>query len=355
MRPEMALAVAALLILFSGCALPGQEPSVESQPQPVPQPAPVPPQAPEINVSIGNGSVAGEANVTANGTLPSEGGTEAEILPEVPRNVSGSITDGEFAIRKNYATPLKVYVISDGQADAVLVNKGEFNMLVDAGSFAQVDAFLKKMGIKRLNVVVATRDYGGAIGGIPSLLDSYRVDELWDNGAAQKGTAYYSLLEKAGEKKVLLKGPEALESMEVNGLNVTVLNPQLQRSLSNPDNDAIVLKLSAGSFCMLLLNPTVQERENVLISTGEPLRCDVITYYKHGDGRPEPSLLISNYAKPKDAIISVGMNNSVGLPSNTTLTRLALQSVKVWRTDQNGTVLVEAKSDGSGYTVSGNN
>jgi len=336
-------------VLLFGCALPGQEPTVAPQPQPTPVPEP------EINVSIGNGSVAEGANATANGTLPSEGGTEAEILPETPRNVSGSIMDGQFAIRENFATPLKVYVIKDGQADSVLVNKGEFNMLVDAGSFAQVDAFLKKMGITRLNVVVATRDYSGAIGGIPNLLDSYKVDELWDNGAAQEGTAYYSLLEKAREKKVLLKGPEALESMEVNGMTVTVLNPQLQRIFSNPDNDAIVLKLSAGNFCMLLLNPTVQERENVLISTGENLRCDVITYYKHGEGRPEPSLLISSYAKPKDAIISVGVNNSVGLPTNTTLTRLALQSIKVWRTDTGGTVLVEAKSDGSSYTVSGNN
>ena len=338
-------------VLLFGCTLIGQEPTVAPQPQPVP--TPVPAVEPEISVSMGNGSAAGEANVSVNATIPAEG-EEEELLPEIPRNVSGSIMDGQFAIKENYATPLKVYVINDGHADSVLVNKGEFYMLVDAGNFAQVDAFLKKMGVKRLNVVVATRDYSGAIGGIPSLLDSYKVDELWDNGAAQENTAYYSLLEKASEKKVLLKGPEAGESIDVNGMIVTVLNPQLQRVLSNPDNDAIVLKLSVGNFCMLLLNPTVQERENVLISTGEPLRCDVITHYRHGEGRPEPSLLISSYAKPKDAIISVGKNNSMGLPSNTTINRLSLLSVKVWRTDTNGTVLVEAASDGSSYTVSGN-
>jgi competence protein ComEC len=275
-------------------------------------------------------------------------------MPAAHRNASADISEGKFAIKENFATPLKVYVISDGHADSVLVSKGEFNMLVDAGNFPQADAFLKKLGITRLHVVVATRDYAGAIGGLPAILDAYQVDELWENGAAQQGSDYYSLLEKARMRGITLKKPVALDGMEVNGLAVTVLNPQQQRIFSNPDNDAIVLKLSAGGFCMLLLNPTVQERENAIISTGESLRCDAATYYKHGEGRPEPSLLIGSYALPKDVIISVGRNNSVGLPSNTTITRLALKSVKVWRTDTDGTVLVEAASDGSSYKVSGN-
>src|SRR3989338_8373340 len=96
---KRAIAISAILLLLFGCALPGQEPSVAPQPQP--QPVPVPSPEPEINVSIGNGSVAEGANATANGILPSEGGTEAEILPETPRNVSGSIMDGQFAIREN--------------------------------------------------------------------------------------------------------------------------------------------------------------------------------------------------------------------------------------------------------------
>lgn len=350
-KPNLKLIAGAAIVLIA-VALAGYFFFIAGQPAlPPAESAPVvpseqtPAQKPEMNISIGNATVPKE-NVTGGGE---------EKVPAVPRNVSSKISDGRFAIKENFAAPLKVYVIDGNHADSVLVNKGEFYMLVDAGSFSQADAFLKKLGVERLNVVVATRDYSGAISGLPALLDAYAVGELWENGAAQQGTDYYSLLEKARGKGITIKTPVALDRMEVNGLAVAVLNPQRQRIFSNPDNDAIVLKLSAGNFCMLLLNPTVQERENALISTGESLRCDAATYYKHGEGRPEPSVLIGSYALPKDVIISVGKNNSVGLPSNTTITRLTLKSVKVWRTDTDGTVLVEAKSDGSSYSVSKNN
>src|SRR3989344_8274193 len=286
MSAKSALAVAAILIVLFGCSTPG----IGQQPAPAPVPIPPPDtalQEQQINISISNES----ENGSLNGTIAPEedGGEFAGIMP---RSVSPKIYDGQFKVREDFAAPLKVYVIADGQADAVLVNKGKFYMLVDAGNFTQVDSYLKKLGVKRLNVVVATRDYSGAIGGLPELLDAYEVDEVWENGAAQEGTPYVALLQKAGEKGIVTKVPSALDEMSVSGLDVMVLNPGATQFYSNPDIDSIVLKLSAGEFCMLLLNPTVQERDNAIISTGESLRCDVITYYRHGEGRPEPSVLV---------------------------------------------------------------
>src|SRR3989344_9382740 len=99
---EECLLMKSVAILFSfvllfGCALPGQEPTVAPQPQPTPVPEP------EINVSIGNGAALGDENASVNAAIPGGDETEEEILPEVPRNVSGGIMDGQFAIRENYA------------------------------------------------------------------------------------------------------------------------------------------------------------------------------------------------------------------------------------------------------------
>lgn len=330
-------------VLLFGCASQGA--AISGTPQ---APAPGTPQGGiSINVSA-NGS---NAAVNESAALPEE--EEADPYANItPRNISGKISDGQFRAVEGFSSPLKVYVIDGGQADSVLVSKGEFYMLVDAGNFAAANALLKKLGVKRLNVLVATRDYEGAIGGMESILDSYQVDELWENGAAQPGTSYAAVLGKARAKGITIKAPEAKDTLSFGGLAVTALNPAAQRSYSNPDSDSIVLKLSSGSFCMLLLNPTVQERENAIISAGEKLRCDAITYYRHGEGRPVPSLILENYALPKDVIISVGKNNTGGLPSNTTLTRLALKSVAVWRTDIDGTVLVENDGIGGAYNVS---
>ena len=190
-------------------------------------------------------------------------------------------------------------------------------------------------------------DDPAAIDGLSDILNDYTVDEFWDNNVAPSSQNYSALLSLVQSKGITVKHPQAGDNLTVEGLRMDMLNPQKQRLLGNPESDAIVMKLSDKAFCALLLNPTIEEQENTLISSGTSLRCGVVTYFDHGEGGP--SLLISSYAQPKDAIISVG-ENGANLPSPTTLSWLGLESIAVWRTDLNGTVAVT--SDGLGnYTV----
>jgi competence protein ComEC len=150
-------------------------------------------------------------------------------------------------------------------------------------------------------------------------------------------------------KGITIKLPKAGDAMSVNGLSVAVLNPQSPPLRGNPDIDAVVVKLSTKDMCMVLLNPTVQERENALLSGKESLKCSVMTYFKHGEGRPTPSLIMDGSNKPNDVIISVGPND-LKLPSETTIMRLDINNVNVWRTDRDGTVAVISKITG-GYDI----
>ncbi len=52
---------------------------------------------------------------------------------------------------------------------------------------------------------------------------------------------------------------------------------------------------------------------------------------------------------PQIAIISVGKDNSYKHPSNTTLNKLNKRGIKVYRTDESGTIIVN--SDGKNITV----
>jgi len=342
-----AFAALTVLLLLSGCAMPWEQ-------QKAPEVKPVPVVTKNETPLNGSAVEKNETVIKKNKTTIKPVERPDPYAGIVPRNISENIADGQFRITEQPAASVNMYVINDGHADSIFVTKGDFKMLVDAGNSAQALAFLESAGVKRLNVVVATRDYPGAIGGLSDVLDAYPVDEFWENGVQSNpslislvpaSTQYAELLAKVKEKGITVKHPQAGDIMSVSGMDVIILNPQTPRLKGNPDNDAIVMKLSFNSFCALLLNPTVQERETTLMESGESLQCDVVTYYKHGEGRTTPPLLIANNP-PKNVIISVGENTD-RLPSATTLTWLGMESMKdtkVWRTDMDGTI--RASSDG---------
>jgi beta-lactamase superfamily II metal-dependent hydrolase len=346
MRQIAILLLACALLLLFGCPLlPAEKvPPVPSPPSPpAPEPPAAPPQAPvlnpaPINETLQNGTPAMNGtggNAAQNETAP------GPVEPEVPvstRNISEKIGEGQFDLPDFSLEPMKVYFISDGLADSILVTKGGFSMLIDAGNAAPAASLISRLGIQKVNVLVATRDYSGAIGGMREITETFDVGEFWYNGIGAGSAEYVALLEAVKGSGIPVKKPVAGDSMNISGLRVDVLNPQKQKLYGNPDSDAVVLKLRSRDLCILLLNPTVQERENALISAGQDLNCEAITYFKHGEGRPTPSLLVENNPRLRHIVISVGANKQ-GLPSPTTITRLVnISKLDVWRTDSDGTV-----------------
>jgi len=351
-----ALCALSLLALF-GC--PGGQPEAPIAPPSAGAQQPSPPVVQDVPVAWGNQTAYDPGKEVANLSINASAGENATV-PDAPqetgpaRGDSDRIGEGAFAIKKTPFEPLHIYVINDSHADSVLVTKGSFVMLVDAGEFGPVREMLDRLSIGRINVLAASRDYSGAIGGMADVLYSYPVDEFWENGAAgEKSAEYSSLLALVKEKRITVKHPQAGDNLTVNNLDIRVLNPARQRMNDNPDTDAIVLRLSTGKFCALLLNPTVQERENALMGTGVGTACPVATFFRHGEGRPVSSLIIEGNSALRDVIISVG-ENTQGLPSGTTLTRLEIKKYGVWRTDTNGSIDVYADWQGN-YMVSAMN
>lgn len=72
-----------------------------------------------------------------------------------------------------------------------------------------------------------------------------------------------------------------------------------------------------------------------------------VTHYGSNSGSSASSLA---KVKPEVAVIEVGAGNTYGHPTEKTLTILANAGAKIYRTDENGNVVIT--SDGTKYTVS---
>ncbi|MEM4554596.1 MAG: hypothetical protein QXT25_01980 [Candidatus Anstonellaceae archaeon] len=332
----------AAVMLLAGCTLFAEE--KREMPPPSPQPSIIQPKNEENETNQTSEEVEPKKNRTV--VKPVERPDPFASFP--PRNLSDRIDDGMFKVHDMPGAPLNIYVIDAEWGDAVLINKGQFYMLVDAGHPKVVD-FLKDMKVEKVHALVLSRKAPQSVGGAERLLEEIEVEEIWENNVqysqssvalVQEDNTYEKVLENAKANGITIKHPQAGDRLAVSGMEILVLNPQPQRFKGNPDVDSIVLKVSFNNFCILILHPTIQEIENALMKAGDELSCPVITYFKHGEARPRPPLLLEKN-QVQQVIISAG-KDSPSLPSPATLELLRLKGIKVWRTDKDGTIRIYA-------------
>jgi len=321
-----------------------------------------PPTPPEVNVT----------NVTppvVNVTPPTP------PTPPVPPATGDKITAAGLTYIDSPTAALNMYFIDVGTGDAILLKKGNFNMLIDAGNAdngEKVATFLRQVGVDDIQILVATDASPNNIGGMPAVIAAFPIEQYWDNGVVVSGVnvnenemcgtkgcaqmsssssdvivAYTALMNAIVAKGITPKHPVVRDTLAVDGMNVTILNPGENRLGSSPNSDSIAMKLENDGFCAILSGDIQETVESSITALGIPLKCQVLKVGSNGGGN-SASFQFLDSIKPETAVISVGTTDP-NLPSQTTLERLRLQNVQVYRTDINGTITMI--SSAGNYTV----
>ncbi len=360
------------LVFISGCtqSTPQQPPAqniTNSTPSLPPGLANETPSLPILNSTNSTNGTGEQGNSTApNSSMNASGGDVLPVLPgenqsapnpyAAVKSKDALISTSNFSVPYEPYKPLQIYAINVGYGEAILVRKGEFSMLVDAGpkdSYPALDAFLKKLNIKSIQAVVATRSRADYIGAIPDVLDNYNVEDFWYNNVSSNLPEYAAMMAKVADKRLLVKTPTAGDVMNFNGMSVEALNPFSPR-IGNPDSDesdSIVLKVSDKDFCALLMSDAETGTENRIMGAFSDIQCQVIHIGHNGAGTATQASSILARVNPKVAIISVGPNSDAN-PKSTVLELLRLNGIQTYRTDIDGNILVVSDGTAANYTVS---
>jgi competence protein ComEC len=212
----------------------------------------------------------------------------------------------------NYAetvnSNLFVYFITvgygDTQGDAILVKKGDFDMVIDGGPVEKkhdVVNFLFERGVDDIEVLVSTHDDPEHSGGLAYIGENFRVGEVWR--PSEGSASYGQMLEGIGAEQGIREIGRGDERI-FNGIHVLVRNPLLgDERFFDADNDAIVIRLEDRGFCLLLTSDIDGSAQTQILMGSE--RCDVVQMPWHGMSEGLSSLdFFFDTLKPRDVIVS---------------------------------------------------
>ncbi|MBN2121771.1 MBL fold metallo-hydrolase [Candidatus Micrarchaeota archaeon] len=309
---KKAFALFAVLLLLAGC--PGNDDGL-------------------LDEGTGGGSTGGTGSQEH---ISIENGTSSQIS-------AGEYEEGEFIPASEYAenvnSSLFIYFISvgygDTQGDAILVKKGDFDMVIDGGPVAKkydVVNFLLAKGVDDIEVLVSTHEDAEHYGGLSYIGEQFRVAEVWR--PAEGSESYSSMLEEIGAEDGV-KYVGLGDSYEFNGMSVSVLNPiKGEGRFFDSDNDGVVLRIEDRGFCILLdadIDSSAQTK--VLTGTGT---CDVVQMPWHGMSEGLYNLdFFFDVLEPQAAIIS-GSASDWTKTRQTLFNKAALRGIGIYP-NYNGT------------------
>lgn len=250
---------------------------------------------------------------------------------------------------------LELTVLDVGQGDSLfLAFPNGHTMLVDAGgeigSFHSggmrsgidigeevVSPYLWSRGIKRIDVIALTHAHEDHLGGLPAILENFRVGELWV-GRDIQSEAYRHVLAVARERGVRILHRKQGESFNFGGVAGNILWPDnLDEGESAKNDDSLVMRLTDGSESLLLTGDIERPSERKILAENQDVSVNFLKVAHHGSktSTNEPFLTA---AHPAFAAISVGRNNSFGQPSPEVIDRLEAAGVRAYRTDLDGAI-----------------
>lgn len=228
-----------------------------------------------------------------------------------------------------------------GQGDSTVIRLPGLTLLADAGGSVNSDydvggrtvvPALRALGIRRLDLLIATHADTDHIEGVSGVLRELPVGELWIGHNKLGDPVLDGVLQTAREQGVRVREVRRGDQITAAGATLTVLWPP-GNVWSTEDNDnSVALRLESRGWHTALLGDLADPAES-LVGPG-PL--NVLKAAHHGS-RYSTGEAILRQTTPADAVISVG-RNTYGHPHPDVLSRLQTAGVKVWRTDQSGTI-----------------
>ena len=242
---------------------------------------------------------------------------------------------------------LEVEFIDVGQGDAILIRSGTSNMLIDAGNNEDGELlveYFRSLDITNFKYVVGTHAHEDHIGGMDDIIDNFDIETFYMPDTVTTTKTFEDVLDSLEAKNYNFNIPKEGEILYLGEVKLEVIH--IGNDESDLNSTSIILRLDHGNNSFLFTGDATSDVEKSILDKN--IDVDILKVAHHGS-KYSSTLTFLKRVSPKYAIIEVGENNSYSHPSDIILKRLASINATIYRTDRDGTIIIE--SDGSDYDI----
>lgn len=255
-----------------------------------------------------------------------------------------------------------------GQGDAILIQQGFKQLLIDTGPDDQVLACLEHFmprWDRELELVLLTHDDFDHIGGLETVISSYKIQQIISDKSDKIekqllkdknkqnnqllveqliqpffGTKIYFSESFWGEiishfePQKLVLAAQKHQQTETSLWDADLQNTQTEKEANDR---SIVILWHAEKQQILLMGDLGEKGELALIANNLITKTNLLKVGHHGS-KTSTSWQFLSITQPEISVISVGEDNNFGHPDSATLDNLARIGAKVFRTDESGSL-----------------
>ncbi|MDF2891607.1 MAG: fold metallo-hydrolase [Clostridia bacterium] len=247
---------------------------------------------------------------------------------------------------------LKVHFIDVGQGDSIFIQlaNGE-TVLIDGGNKADAEVimnYLQSLNVKMIDYLIATHPHEDHIGSLPAIIRDFSIGSIYMPKVTANTKIFEDLLLSIKAKGYKINTAAAgVKIIDTKETQLTILAPN-SAEYDDMNNYSAVAKLVYRNTSFLFTGDAEDVSEKEILKNNYDLKADVIKVGHHG-GRTSNTEDFLSKAAPDYAVISVGKDNDYGHPHAETIERLSALNLKIFRTDEQGTIV--ASSDGNSVTI----